>query len=906
MPVKAFWTLKPVEEHNIMSNHSRSGKIDSARQLRGVRKPVLSPTRRLAFENLESRRLLSSVGLNSISNITLPAGTSYLVALNGSDPTSGKTVNFQVTSSNPTQVTPVLMPQTNTNIQFNIANLGSMTFQLFDNLTPNTAAWIEKLVNAGFYNGDYIYRAETGSFALIQGGNNPPQINNGANVNPWPSSFGTKTTINEEFNPDLNYTAPGTLAMARESSPNTSSSEFFVTDGATRSLDYGYTLFGFQTGDHPNNGSTTPVLQALDAETTTANSQGIHYLDTPVQITSASVITDTQDGVLMLRAPTGATGTFTVTVTAYDGTNSPTTQTFTVTVAADTTGNPTNPWTSNAPAAPTSVQFQPQSGQGTAASTTANNSSTSNELQFLVSGVASGNLVTLYADGVAIGSATANSTSVVVTTNGTTTLSFGSHTFTATQTVPNVTVTDSSDTSTSPTSETAGVDSYASAGVQVQVSFGATSSPSKSAEVGQPYTYVVETNAPSGDTVTVTPGTLPSGMQYDTTTQTFTWTPSGAQIHTSLAFSAALSDSEGNTASIGPINISVAPPAIEISPNTTLGGSVTVTFYAGQVAVFDKIAGKVLESFALNPTDTVEVDCPPGQANRVQVVLPSDSTTTLPQSVLVKGLSGSTNNWVIVSATAGTNNFTVAGIVAGTTTVTADGLATQTSGVQTLTLTSGSGNDSFHLGSSGVPLGVADSGSNNTLDFSQDSGGVTVSLGLDQGQAQTITPWSTTLAITGVFNYLTGSNYADALTGGPAALTEIRGGLGNDTITGGSGNNILVGGGGTDTITGGQGKNLIVGGTGNSSLYAKGAGNIIFAGSTGQDSNDQALLSLMDQPSQVTYGYSVRRILASAASTRSQWASTAVAFEDTGATDKIFGSGADNWFLTGKNTTVEG
>ena len=81
----------------------------------------------------------------------------------------------------------------------------------------------------------------------------------------------------------------------------------------------------------------------------------------------------------MLRAPTGVTGSFTVTVTAYDdGTNTPTTQTFTVNVAADTaTGQTTNPWASKTPAAPTAIAFQPQSGQGTTTITSANNSTTS-------------------------------------------------------------------------------------------------------------------------------------------------------------------------------------------------------------------------------------------------------------------------------------------------------------------------------------------------------------------------------------------------------------------------------------------------------------------------------------------------------------------------------------------------
>ena len=109
--------------------------------------------------------------MNAISNVTLPAGTSIMVALNGSDP-SGKTVNFGVTTSDPTKVTPIVMPQTNKSVQFNINGLGTMTFQLFDNLTPNTASHIETLVNDGFYNGDYIYRAQSGF--VVQGGNDPP------------------------------------------------------------------------------------------------------------------------------------------------------------------------------------------------------------------------------------------------------------------------------------------------------------------------------------------------------------------------------------------------------------------------------------------------------------------------------------------------------------------------------------------------------------------------------------------------------------------------------------------------------------------------------------------------------------------------------------------------------------
>jgi cyclophilin family peptidyl-prolyl cis-trans isomerase len=858
-----------------------------------VKKVACAQRRRLVFESLENRQLLSTVGLSSIPTVTVPAGASVLVALNGSD--SGNTVKFGVTSSNPTQVTPTLMPSTNQSVQFNIANYGSMTYQLFDNLTPTTASHIEALVNGGYYNGDFIYRAETGSFALIQGGNQVPTISNGTVTGfhqiKTTLPTGVAATINEEFNPDLSYTTAGALAMARSSSPNSSGTEFFMTDGPTPTLDYAYSLFGFQT-------LGTSVLKALDA-LPTINDNGINYLSTPIEITSASIVTDTQDGVLMLRAPSAASGSYTVSVTAYDGTNTPTTQSFTVNVVAPTSNGATaNPWASKTPAAPTAIAFEPPTAQSSSTFTSENNSSTLNELKFLVSGVTVGDLVTVYADGVAIGSATATSTLQTVSTNGTTSLLAGKRTFTATETDPSVAVTDSGDSSQT---ETANVDSVSSPAVQVQVatSLALTSAPSASAKVGQAYSYTVQTNAPSGDTVTVTPVTLPTGMQFTAATNTFTWTPVASQQNTSPVFSATATDSLGHTASIGPINISVAPglSPITIPTNASLGGNVTVSFSGSQVEIYDNIAKTILITETFKSTDTVTIDCPAGQTNSVSVVLPSSYTAPLPQQVFVQGLSGSTNNQVTVVGTSGANSFTLAG-----STLTANGLATMIATVQKLAIDGGAGNDDYMLNSSSVPVSVVDTGGYNTIDFSKDTAGVTVNLGLDKGQAQTIVPWGTTLSITGVINKLIGSAYANTLTGGPAATTEIVGGAGNDTITGGSGDNILIGGG-ADTIVGGAGRNLIIGGSGNSSLYAKGTEDIIFTGETNIDSNDQALLNLLDQGSRATYGYSTRRLLASSSKNSAALAGPAVTFEDVGTHDTIFGSSPNDWFVLGKNST---
>jgi Ca2+-binding RTX toxin-like protein len=82
------------------------------------------------------------------------------------------------------------------------------------------------------------------------------------------------------------------------------------------------------------------------------------------------------------------------------------------------------------------------------------------------------------------------------------------------------------------------------------------------------------------------------------------------------------------------------------------------------------------------------------------------------------------------------------------------------------------------------------------------------------------------------------------LTGGPGANdidaadfdgpVTLQGGGGNDTLTGGSGDDILDGGDGRDTLTGGTGNDILVGGAGNDALQG-GNGRDVLIGGTGGD-----------------------------------------------------------------------
>jgi cyclophilin family peptidyl-prolyl cis-trans isomerase len=403
------------------------------------------------METLESRQLLS-ITLPTISNVTLPAGTSVFVPLAGTDP--GETLSYAVTVSDYSKLTPVMMPDTNETIRFTVNIDGvdqTMDFRLFDNFVPVATSYFEDLVQSGTYNTSttntpIIYRN------LKDGSNNPLCIQGG---NP---NLTDATTIDEEFNPNLQYTSGGILAMARQDTPGTSSTEFFITEQAYRAWDYNYTIFGTQIA------GSNVVSTIAGKPNQSSTSQ---YLQDPIVITSASIVADSQTGVLELRAPEGVTGTYTVTVTAYDGTNTAVTREFTVTIGADS-GTPANPWESVTPSAPTSVTFLPPTGTSTVV-TNLDNSDINNSLDFQVTGVTSGNLVQILADGNVIGEEYATSSTVVVTTDGWTTLTTGVHQFTAIQIAEDQTVDVIESGDPDPISKTANVSSLNSAAVQLTV-----------------------------------------------------------------------------------------------------------------------------------------------------------------------------------------------------------------------------------------------------------------------------------------------------------------------------------------------------------------------------------------------------------------------------------------------------
>src|SRR5262249_51063878 len=139
-----------------------------------------------------------------------------------------------------------------------------------------------------------IAHESDGSDFVIQGG---PQFTSGS------SPLGD---FDDEFNPDLQFTTAGLLAMAK-STDDTNDSQIFVTGGPARFLDFQHSIFGVLTaGDS--------VRQAIQHSTTSGDGPP----PSTINITNTQIITDTQNAALELKAAEGASGESDVTVTVTD------------------------------------------------------------------------------------------------------------------------------------------------------------------------------------------------------------------------------------------------------------------------------------------------------------------------------------------------------------------------------------------------------------------------------------------------------------------------------------------------------------------------------------------------------------------------------------------------------------
>ena len=269
--------------------------------------------------------------IDPIPNVTIPAGKSLIIPITATS-TNGRALTYTVTGS--TNAIAIVLHTNNPFWKLNIVqaaatnapgafatpyrgglvtvtNMGDMTFMLLPEYAPHTVNVFQGLTASGFYNSNTIFHRVIAGF-MDQGGD--PNTN---------GSGGPVFRYDDEFNPQAIFSGSGQLALAN-SGKDTDGSQFFVTVGPQRFLDFGYTLFGqlvrgFNVLTNINNTATNAVSRPL----------------ADVIITQASLVPNLTDTVLTLVATNVAGVVGAITVIADDGAGGRATNTFTATSVTD-------------------------------------------------------------------------------------------------------------------------------------------------------------------------------------------------------------------------------------------------------------------------------------------------------------------------------------------------------------------------------------------------------------------------------------------------------------------------------------------------------------------------------------------------------------------------------------------
>ena len=287
----------------------------------------------------------------AIADTELLVGSPKFIALDGYDPNGGE-LTYTVSSDNADVTASIvtgnrsIRVSTRNDVDASGGDYGDMVFMLFESEAPLATGRVIELAEDGFYD-DLAFHRVLDGFA-VQGGSP-----NGDGV-----GGSTLPDFDDEFHPDLQHNQAGLLSLAK-SSDDTNNSQFFITDGENtstlRNLDFNHTVFGLLV----EGGSTLDAVSSVAVQQA-QNSSEISSPVNPIRMDTVEVFNDTENGVLMLEAADGATGTANITVTVTDASGATTDITFSVDLEDDTVnGRPyLGPVPDVGPVTEDSVSFQ--------------------------------------------------------------------------------------------------------------------------------------------------------------------------------------------------------------------------------------------------------------------------------------------------------------------------------------------------------------------------------------------------------------------------------------------------------------------------------------------------------------------------------------------------------------------
>ncbi len=276
-----------------------------------------------------------------MTNITTFAGQTFQMPLTASDP-DGQPLKFTATVSNKKALTATIAPKSNRSLVMNVSGVdgnnqpftGDMVLQLFEDLVPHTTARIIDLVNSNFYNGLLFGRVIAGFVAQAGASTNDPNFESGM-------------SFQDEYSTQLTYVGFGQLGMANaiaNGDLDSDDSQIFITDvdlSLANPTNQPPTNLNFQNGIFGQLTSGFDVMSEIMSTPVGLNSSGENSLPlSNVVINTATIITNSQDGVLRLTASRTFSGQVSVVVNAMNAEKQSVSQTLQVTVTNDSVNLP--------------------------------------------------------------------------------------------------------------------------------------------------------------------------------------------------------------------------------------------------------------------------------------------------------------------------------------------------------------------------------------------------------------------------------------------------------------------------------------------------------------------------------------------------------------------------------------
>lgn len=267
----------------------------------------------LTLEDIASRSGIAIPAANSPSLVVVGAEALEVeiesprqLPLDGYDPIAGGlTYSVSVADADLVEATVV---SDNRYWSLEIADYGTMVFEFFEDKASRATDQFIELTEEGFFDGIILHRVIDGF--VIQGGD-PTGTGTGGSTLP---------DFDDQFHVDLQHNQLGVLSMAKRSD-DTNNSQFFVTDGLARHLDFNHTIFGQLIEGFD-------VLEGITLARTAAGDRPVE----DIVISRATVFQDTENAVLTVRALDSG-GTTSVTVTATDAEGNTSSEVFEVSLA---------------------------------------------------------------------------------------------------------------------------------------------------------------------------------------------------------------------------------------------------------------------------------------------------------------------------------------------------------------------------------------------------------------------------------------------------------------------------------------------------------------------------------------------------------------------------------------------